>query len=103
MKSLGETYGDKLVILAFPSRQFGFQEFSDDATIAEFASSKGFPGILLKLGNITGDKAPDVWKFMKAKTGAPDPTWNFKGKFLVSKDGTVSVPTNLEADIASLM
>ena len=103
MKSLGETYGDKLVILAFPSQEFGWQEFSDDADIAEFAASKGFPGILMKLGNVTGDKAPDVWKFMQAETGASDPTWNFKGKFLVSKDGKVSVPTNVEADIASLM
>jgi glutathione peroxidase-family protein len=58
----------------------------------------------MKLGNILGDKAPDVWKFFKAETGAKDPTWNFNGKFLVSKTGVVSVPKgNVEAEIEALM
>ena len=100
---LGERWGDKLVIMAFPSREFGEQEFNDDAKISEFANQKNFPGVLMKLGNILGDGAPDVWKFFKSETGAEDPTWNFKGKFLVSKTGSVSVPTNLERDIEALM
>ncbi len=57
----------------------------------------------MKLGNIKGKTAPEVWKFFKDETGASDPIWNFKGKFLVSKTGEVSVPTNLEADIAKLV
>mmetsp|Transcript_12063 Transcript_12063/g.18330 ORF Transcript_12063/g.18330 Transcript_12063/m.18330 type:complete len:97 (+) Transcript_12063:312-602(+) len=89
--------------MAFPSREFGDQEYEDDAAISAFAGKKNFPGILMKLGNILGDQAPEVWKFFKAETGAPDPTWNFKGKFLVSKNGSVSVPTKLEKDIEALM
>ncbi len=89
--------------MAFPSREFGKQEFSTDEKIREFAEQKNFPGLLMKLGNVTGDGAPDVWKFFKAETGAADPTWNFKGKFLVSKTGSVSVPTDLEKDIEALM
>mmetsp|Transcript_29101 Transcript_29101/g.70276 ORF Transcript_29101/g.70276 Transcript_29101/m.70276 type:complete len:87 (-) Transcript_29101:150-410(-) len=86
----------------------------------------------MKLGKVNGPDASDIWKFMKSETGAPDPTWNFNGKFLISKDGkgklylyklkwnhayckmiltnsycsrdnTVSVPSDLENDIASLM
>jgi glutathione peroxidase-family protein len=58
----------------------------------------------MKLGNILGDEASDVWKFFKAETGAADPGWNFKGKFLVSKTGKVSVPKgNVEAEIEALM
>mmetsp|Transcript_9449 Transcript_9449/g.15183 ORF Transcript_9449/g.15183 Transcript_9449/m.15183 type:complete len:92 (+) Transcript_9449:387-662(+) len=89
--------------MGFPSREFGWQEFSTDEEIQDFAKSKNFPGVLMKLGKIKGDEAPDVWKFFKEQTGASDPTWNFKGKFLVSKTGQVSVPTDLEADIEQLM
>ena len=100
---LGERWGDDLVIMAFPSREFFTQEYDNDAAISDFAKTKNFPGILMKLGNVLGDKAPEVWKFFKAETGAPDPTWNFKGKFLVSKNGSVSVPKKLEKDIEALM
>ncbi len=92
-----------MAILAFPSREFGEQEFSDDEKIREFAAKKNFPGILMKLGCVLGDSAPDVWKYMKEETGAADPTWNFKAKFLVSKSGVVSVPKNVEKEIEALM
>ena len=93
------------MILAFPSREFGAQEYKSDAEVAKFAESKNFPGVLLKVGNILGDDAPEVWKFFQQETGAPDPTWNFKGKFLVSKSGVVSTttPASVENDIAALM
>jgi len=100
---LDKKHGSKLVIFGFPSREFGWQEFDNDAAIADFAKSKNFPGILMKLGKIKGETAPEVWKFFKDETGAPDPTWNFKGKFLVSKTGEVSAPTDLEADIDRLV
>ena len=100
---LGKRWGDSLAILAFPSREFGWQEFDDDGLIQDFAKSKNFPGTLMKLGNIKGPEAPEVWRFFKEQTGAPDPMWNFRGKFLVSKSGVVSVPTDLEADIEKLM
>jgi len=103
-ETLDKKFGkDKLVILGFPSREFGWQEFDNDAAIAEFAAKKNFPGILMKLGKIKGNTAPEVWKFFKDETGAGDPSWNFKGKFLVGKTGEVSVPTDLEADIEKLI
>jgi len=100
---LDKKYGDKLVIFGFPSREFGWQEFETDEAIAKFAVSKNFPGIMMKLGKIKGDKAPELWKFFKNETGAGDPMWNFKAKFLVSKTGEVSVPSDLEAEIESLI
>lgn len=102
-EKLDKKYGNKLVIFGFPSREFGWQEFDNDSAIAEFAAKKNFPGILMQLGKIKGETAPEVWKFFKDETGAPDPMWNFKGKFLVSKTGEVSVPTDLEADIERLV
>jgi len=101
-ESLDKKLGSKLVIVGFPSREWGGQEFEQDEAIAKFAKSKNFPGIMMKLGEIKGDTAPEVWKFFKEQTGAGDPIWNFKGKFLVSKTGDVSVPTDLEADIERL-
>lgn len=93
------------MILGFPSREFGSQEYKTDAEIAEFAKSKNFPGILVQLGKVTGSDASEVWKFFKAETGAKDPTWNFNGKFLVSKTGIVSTTAagSVEDDIAKLM
>jgi len=91
------------VIMAFPSREFGSQEFDSDKQIAEFAKSKNFPGILMKLGKVKGSSAPDIWKYMKRHTNAPDPAWNFNGKFLVSKNGKVSITKKVEKDIEVLM
>lgn len=92
--------------------------------IAEFAESKDFPkppqGFLFTKGKVNGDDARSAWKFMKEQTGAADPGetckpcpppyhrrdhrhqcpnqtlpgWNFKGKFLVAPDGTVSDAAN---------
>jgi len=102
-RNLDKIHGEKLVIFGFPSREYGWQEFELDSEIADFAKSKNFPGVLMKLSKIKGDAAPEVWKFFKDETGAGNPIWNFKGKFLVSKSGEVSVPTDLEADIERLI
>lgn len=105
-EKLGQRWGtDNLVILGFPSREFGSQEYKTDAEIADFAQSKNFPGVLMKLGKVTGKDAPEVWKFFQKETSAKDPTWNFNGKFLVSKTGVVSTTTagTVEEDIAKLM
>ena len=89
--------------MAFPSREFGSQEFKTDEEIRAFADGKNFPGVLMKLGSVKGSTAPELWRHMSEETGAPDPTWNFSTKFLVSKTGKVSVPKDIEADIESLM
>lgn len=103
METLGQRWGNSLEILAFPSREFGWQEYETNEEIQAFAQSKNFPGTLLALGKVRGSDAPEVWRYMKEQTGASDPMWNFRGKFLVSKSGVVSVPTDLEADIEALM
>jgi len=101
---LGQRYGEDLIILGFPSREFGGQEFQTDEEIKAFADSKQFPGILVKLGKVTGPGASEVWKFFLKATQRRDPVWNFDGKFLVSKSGTITLPSrNIEADIAKLM
>jgi glutathione peroxidase-family protein len=101
---LGDIHGPELVILGFPSREFGGQEFQTDEEIAEFAASKNFPGILMKLGRVTGPGASELWKFFKRATHSRDPVWNFDGKFLVSRKGEVMLPEgDLEVEIARLI
>jgi glutathione peroxidase-family protein len=90
--------------LGFPSREFGGQEFETDEEIKAFVESKNFPGIVMKLGKVTGPGASEVWKFFMKATQRKDPVWNFDGKFLVSKTGNVILPgRDVEADIAQLM
>jgi len=108
-EKLSEQWGpDNLVIMAFPSREFGAQEFETNEKIQEFAASKNFPsndvGVLLALGKVKGDKAPEMWKYMKEETNASDPTWNFSSKFLISKSGAISIPKgNVGNAISALM
>jgi glutathione peroxidase len=101
---LGEIHGPELVILGFPSREFGGQEFQTDEEIKKFAASKKFPGILMKLGRVTGPGASEIWKFFKKATNSRDPVWNFDGKFLVSRKGKVLLPEgDLEVEVARLI
>jgi len=103
---LGQKYGsDELAILAFPSQEFGGQEFGSDEEIAAFAASQNFPanGVLMKLGSVVGDNASEVWKCMRDATGSGDPGWNFDSKYLVSKSGEVSVPKDVADDIGRLV
>jgi glutathione peroxidase-family protein len=58
----------------------------------------------MNIGDVAGTNARPSWKFFYDQTGASEPTWNFKGKFLVDRNGKVSVPSsNVEADIVALL
>jgi len=108
---LGKKYSqDELTILAFPSQEFGKQEFGTNQEISSFALKKNFPfdsvGVLMKLGSVKGTTASTIWKYMRdnnSSNNSKDPRWNFSTSYLVSKSGKVSIPTNVEKDIATLM
>lgn len=102
---LNERYGDKLIILGFPTREFAWQEYKSDEAIAKFAAKKNFPGIMMSLSKLKGNKAPELWRYLKEETGAKNPKWNFQGKFLISKTGHVMVSNadDLEDDIEELI
>mmetsp|Transcript_54313 Transcript_54313/g.143015 ORF Transcript_54313/g.143015 Transcript_54313/m.143015 type:complete len:108 (-) Transcript_54313:31-354(-) len=105
MTQLVEQFKD-LSLLLFPSGQFGDQEKKTAAEIKAFVASKGLdrPCVhIMEKGDVAGPGASPIWKFLKAQTGAPDPNWNFTGKFLVSRDGAVTVPSkDLKGDVAKL-
>lgn len=74
-------------ILAFPSGDFGGQEFDDPKEIREFCTSRysvTFP-VFEKSRVKAGDGQAEVFAMLGTKTGEL-PGWNF-GKYIVSRDG----------------
>ena len=92
LQKLYDANKDKgLVILAFPSGDFGGQEFADAKEIREFCDTKfhvTFP-MFEKCGVKAGPKQSIVFECLSAKTGEL-PGWNF-GKYVVGRDGKTAV------------
>lgn len=88
LEKLYEEYKDKgLVILGFPSNDFGAQEPGSAEQIHAFCQKNygvQFP-MFEKVATKGSAQAP-VYKFLTAKHG--EPKWNFH-KYLVGKDGQV--------------
>jgi glutathione peroxidase len=101
LEALYEKYKDKgLVVLAFPSNDFGGQEPGTNAEIKTFCELKyktTFP--LFEKIDVKGDGAAPLYKYL---TGLPGKqggsiSWNFN-KFLVAPDGTVVEHFDSKAD-----
>jgi len=88
LQKIYDKYKDRgFVILAFPSGDFGGQEFDDPKAIREFCSTKysvTFP-VFEKCAVKAGKDQSPVFECLGTKTGEL-PGWNF-GKYLVSRDG----------------
>ncbi|MFO0874421.1 MAG: glutathione peroxidase [Phycisphaerales bacterium] len=91
LEKLYEQYKDRgLVVLGFPSNDFGGQEPGTSKEIREFCSSKykvTFP-LFEKIVVKPGDQQSIVYRALHAKTGQV-PKWNF-GKYLVGRDGVAA-------------
>jgi glutathione peroxidase len=82
-----ELQGKGLVVLGFPSNDFGGQEPGTAEQIQSFCSTRfkvKFP--LLEKVKTKGQGQSPVYAFLSAKHG--EPKWNFH-KYLVGKDGEV--------------
>lgn len=89
LQSLYENYKDKgVVVLGFPSNEFGGQEPGTEAEIKQFCSLNyhvTFP-MFAKVSVKSGDGQAPVYQFLTRTQ--PAPRWNFS-KYLVGKDGQV--------------
>lgn len=92
LQKLFEEYKDKdFVILGFPSRDFMYQEYSDEGKVKEFCKTEyGVTFPLFATSSVKGSKANSFYKDLAKITGK-SPSWNFT-KYLISKDGEVSKP-----------
>lgn len=88
LEKLYEEYkGKGLVVLGFPSNDFGGQEPGSEQEIKTFCNTKykvSFP--LFQKVKTKGDGQSPVYQFLTHNEEAPE--WNFH-KYLVSKDGQV--------------
>ena len=107
LEALYRKYGGRgLVVLGFPSNQFGAQEPGTAEQIATFCKTQydvTFP--LFKKADVNGANAQPLYKALKRASGnESDISWNFE-KFLVDRSGKVArfsprtTPSELSAEI----
>ncbi len=106
LQKVYEKYKDKgLVVLGFPSGDFGGQEFATSKEIRDFCDTKyrvSFP-MFEKCRVKSGEGQSPVFECLGTKSGEL-PGWNF-GKYVVSRDGKTAVffPSTTGPDSAKLV
>lgn len=93
LEKLYEQYKDQLVIVGFPSDNFGGQEYKDNKDIASFCKKNfGVTFPLTTRVDVKGDNTTPVYKYLcnKSENGVLDATisWNFN-KFLIDENGNL--------------
>ncbi|KNE70499.1 hypothetical protein AMAG_14623 [Allomyces macrogynus ATCC 38327] len=115
LEKLYQTHKDQgLVILGFPSNQFGSQEPGTEEEITSFCRlNYGVTFPIMAKTDVNGDHEHPVYHWLKSqKSGLLGLTrikWNFE-KFLINKEGQVvhrysslTKPEDIEKDIVALL
>ena len=115
LQALWERYRERgLVVVGFPSNEFGRQDPGTHEQIAAFCQKNyGVTFPMMAKVEVNGEAAHPVWKWLKAHAPGPkggEPiAWNFS-KFLVGRDGAVRAryasgdrPEALAADIEAAL
>ena len=115
LEQLWQDYRDRgLVVVGFPSNEFGNQDPGSNEEIAGFCQRNfgvSFP--MMTKVEVNGSAAHPLWKWLKSEApgllGTEAVKWNFT-KFLVGKDGRVikrfapnDAPAALRADIEAAL
>jgi glutathione peroxidase len=111
LESLWKDYKDRgLVVVGFPSNEFGGQDPGSDAEIAGFCQlNYGVSFPMMSKVHVNGADAHPLWKWLTSEArgvlGTQAIKWNFT-KFLIGKDGqvikrygSIDKPESLKADI----
>lgn len=115
LESLWADYKDRgLVILGFPSNEFGAQDPGSDDEIASYCQvNYGVSFPMMSKIEVNGRQAHPLWQWLKKEApgllGSQGVKWNFT-KFLVGRDGQVlkryaptDTPQSLRADIEAAL
>ena len=115
LEALWEKYRDKgLVVVGFPSNEFGKQDPGSNDEIASFCQvNYGVSFPMMSKVEVNGSGAHPLWKWLKGEKpgllGSEAIKWNFT-KFLVGKDGKVikrfapnDSPESLRGDIEAAL
>ena len=115
LEDLWKTYADKgLVVIGFPSNEFGGQDPGADGEIASFCQMNygvSFP--MMGKVKVNGAEAHPLWQWLTKEApgllGSKSVKWNFT-KFLVGRDGKVlkryaptDTPKSLTADVEAAL
>lgn len=90
LEKLHKQYGKNVVLIGFPSANFGGQELGSNAEIKEFCSSKFATTFLIaEKSDVKGEKTTPLFQYLTSQAN-PDFTgdikWNFE-KFLINEKG----------------
>ena len=115
LEQLWQDYSDKgLVVVGFPSNQFGAQDPGSNDEIASFCQvNYGVSFPMMSKVDVNGANAHPLWKWLTAEApgllGTKGIKWNFT-KFLVGKDGKVlkryaptDTPQSIKRDIEAAL
>ena len=115
LEKLWQDYRDKgLVVVGFPSNQFGAQDPGSNDEIASFCEvNYGVSFPMMAKVDVNGPDAHPLWKWLTAEApgllGTQSIKWNFT-KFLIGKDGQVikryaptDTPEAMRADIEAAL
>ena len=115
LQALWQRYREHgLVVVGFPSNEFGAQDPGSDGEIASFCQlNYGVDFPMMGKIKVNGVQAHPLWKWLTSEApgvmGTPAVKWNFT-KFLVGKDGKVikryapsAAPAALARDIESAL
>ena len=106
--------GEGLVVIGFPSNEFGGQDPGADSEIASFCQlNYGVSFPMMGKVKVNGAEAHPLWQWLTKEApgilGSKAVKWNFT-KFLVGRDGTVlkryaptDKPASLKSDIAAAL
>lgn len=107
LEALWKEYAPRgLVVMGFPSNEFGGQDPGTDGEIASFCQlNYGVSFPMMSKVKVNGDQAHPLWKWLTKEApgilGSKSVKWNFT-KFLISRDGRVLkryAPTDKPASI----
>ena len=115
LETLWKTYAGKgLVVLGFPSNEFGNQDPGDNGQIESFCQlNYGVSFPMMAKVQVNGSSAHPLWQWLKGEKpgllGSQGIKWNFT-KFLVGRDGQVleryapnDEPESLRRDIEAAL
>jgi glutathione peroxidase len=115
LEELWKDYADKgLVVLGFPSNEFGAQDPGSDGEIASFCQlNYGVSFPMMSKVKVNGTDAHPLWQWLTKEApgilGSKAVKWNFT-KFLVARDGKVlkryaptDKPESIKGDIEAAL
>ncbi len=91
LQKLHEQYGDKIVVLGFPSNDFGQQEPGSNLEIKAFCTENyGVTFRMFEKIKVMGDDKHELYKWLSSKElngwNDREPSWNFC-KYLINENG----------------